>query len=49
MSSFSTAVKKSRIWPVFFAGVALSLLPERIRYQHRTGQIVVWLSSVPRG
>lgn len=49
MSSFGTAVKKSRIWPVFFAGVALTLLPERIKYQRRTGQIVVWLSSFPRG
>ena len=49
MSSFSTAVKKSRIWPVFFAGVALSLLPEKIKYQHRVGEIVVWLSSFPRG
>lgn len=49
MSSLIPAVKKSRIWPVFFAGVALSLLPEKVKHQRRFGQIVVWLSSFPRG
>ncbi len=47
--SFSTAVKKSRIWPVFFAGVALSVLPERVKGQRRVGQIIVWLSAFPKG
>ena len=48
MSGFSTAVKRSRVWPVFFAGVALSLLPERVKNQHRIGEIVVWLSAFPK-
>lgn len=48
MSGFSKVVK-SRIWPVFFAGVALTFLPEKVKYQRRVGEIVVWLSSFPKG
>ncbi len=51
MSSFSTVathVKKARIWPVFFAGIALVLLPERVKHQHRTGEIIIWASSFPK-
>lgn len=48
MAKFTKAVKNSRIWPVFFTGLALSILPERVKGQHRAGQIVVWLSSFPR-
>lgn len=49
MSSFGTTVKKSRIWPVFFAGAALSVLPERVKYQRRVGEIILWLSAFPKG
>ncbi len=52
MSGLGTVKKsfrKSRIWPVFFAGAALTLLPQKVKGQKRIGEIVVWLSSYPRG
>lgn len=40
-------VIKARIWPVFFVGIALRVLPERFKGQHRAGDIIVWASSFP--
>lgn len=41
-------VKKLRIWPLLFAGIALRVLPERVKGQHRAAGIAVWASSYPR-
>lgn len=37
-----------RIWSLFFLGIALRVLPERVKGQHRAGEIAVWVSSYPR-
>jgi hypothetical protein len=41
-------LKKFRIWSLLFAGIALRVLPERVKGQHRAGEIAVWASSYPR-
>jgi hypothetical protein len=41
-------VKNFRIWSLLFAGIALRILPERVKGQHRAGEIIVWASSYPR-
>jgi hypothetical protein len=42
------AIKNARIWSVFFTGIALRVLPERVKGQHRAADIVVWLSAFPK-
>ena len=42
------SLKNVRIWSVLIAGIALRVLPERIKGQHRAGDIVVWLSAFPK-
>lgn len=49
LGTVKKSLRKSRIWPVFFAGAALTLLPQKVKGQRRVGEIVVWLSSFPRG
>lgn len=39
----------SRIWSIFFAGILLRVLPERIKGQHRAGHALMWLSTFPKG
>jgi hypothetical protein len=41
-------IKDARIWSVLIAGVVLRVLPERVKGQHRAGDIVVWLSAFPK-
>ncbi len=43
------SLKNARIWSVLIAGIALRVLPERVKGQHRAGDIVVWLSAFPKG
>lgn len=40
-------IKNSRIWSVLFIGIALRVLPERFKGQHRAGEIAVWASAFP--
>lgn len=40
-------IKNSRIWSVLFIGVALRVLPERFKGQHRAGEIAMWASAFP--
>lgn len=42
------AVKNMRIWKIWLAGVALSVLPEYVEGQHRAGTVAMWLSAFPR-
>jgi len=41
------ALKDSRFWPLFFLGLALRVLPEKVKHQHRLGNISIWASSFP--
>jgi hypothetical protein len=41
-------LKDTRIWSVFFVGIALRVLPERVKHQHRVADIVLWLSAFPK-
>jgi hypothetical protein len=42
-------LKNARIWSVLIAGIALRVLPERVKGQHRVGEIAVWVSAFPKG
>jgi hypothetical protein len=41
-------LKDIRYWTILLTGVTLRVLPEQIKGQHRTGDIVIWLSAFPR-
>jgi hypothetical protein len=47
--SIATDIKKARLWRLFAVGVILRVIPEFVRHQHRAGDIVLWVSSFPRG
>jgi len=41
-------LKDARIWSIFFVGIALRVLPERIKHQHRAADIALWFSAFPK-
>jgi hypothetical protein len=42
-------IKDARVWSIFFASIALRVLPERIKGQHRAAEVGLWLSAFPKG
>jgi hypothetical protein len=41
-------LKNARVWSIFFANIALRVLPERVKHQHRVADIGLWLSAFPK-
>lgn len=41
-------IKDARIWSVFVAAIALRVLPERVKGQHRAADLAMWISAFPR-
>jgi hypothetical protein len=41
-------LKNARVWSIFFASIALRVLPERVKGQHRAADIGLWLSAFPK-